>query len=144
MGAPRPALRARLILDTGALIALERGERGAFEQLRVMGRRGYLAVVPTMVVMEAIAGTRNSQRLLQVLKVIGNELPLAPAISHQVPGLRRRAGVGSDADAIVVLEALTIPGSAILTDDREDILALLAAAGAQGVVPVFWISPASR
>ena len=87
MGASRAALKARLILDTGALIALERGERGAFEQLRVMGHRGYLAVVPTMVVMEAIGGARNSQRLLQVLKIIGNELPLAPAISHQAPGL---------------------------------------------------------
>ena len=139
MGESRPALTRRLILDTGALIALERGEARAFERLRRITRRGYLVVVPTVVVMEAIGGARNSQRLLQVLKIIGNELPLAPAISHQAPGLRRRAGVGSDTDAIVVLEALAVAGSAILTDDRDDILALLAAAGAQGRVPVFWV-----
>ncbi len=134
----------RLVLDTGALIALERNDPRAFEQLRTASRAGYLVVVPTLVVMEALAGARDAQRLLQVLKAIDKELPLTPDVSHQVAGLRRKAGAGSDADAVVVLEALSVPGSAILTDDRQDIQALLAAAGSQGRVPVLTVSPQRR
>jgi len=140
----RSVLNPRLVLDTGALIALERNDPRAFEQLRTASRAGYLTVVPTLVVMEALAGARDPQRLLQVLKAIDKELPLTPDVSHRVPGLRRRAGAGSDADAIVVLEALSAPGSAILTDDREDIQSLLAAADSHGRVPVLTVSPSRR
>lgn len=147
--AAREDLTPRLVLDTGALIALERDDPRAFEQLREAAKRGYLTVVPTSVVMEAIEGTTRADRLLQVLKAIRKELPLEPAVSHYVAALRRKAirdsGITtiSNTDAIVVLETLAVPGSAILTDDRLDILALLEAAGAKGRVPVLSVSPAS-
>lgn len=81
-------------------------------------------------------GPRSTARIMQILGVIDRELPLAPPMGHQAVGLRVAAGRGSDADACVVLEALASPGSAILTDDPEDIQAPLAAAGAAGTVPV--------
>jgi predicted nucleic acid-binding protein len=140
----------RLVLDTGALIALEHGDARAFQQLKVAADRGFLVVVPTSVVMEALTGSGNPQRVLQVLKVIKKELPLEPAVSHEVVPLRRKAerdsGIMtiSQTDTIVVLEAPAVPGSAILTDDREDVLVLVAAAGAAGRVPVLTVSPARR
>jgi hypothetical protein len=146
----RPQLTPRLVIDTGGLIGLERNEPRAYEHIRTAAQRGYLSVVPTNVVMEAIAGSRNPARLLEVLKAIRKELALEPAVSHQVPGLRARAiadggrSTISNTDAIVVLEALVVPGSAILTDDREDVLALLAAAGATGRVPALTVSSVRR
>lgn len=140
----------RLVLDTGALIALEHGDARAFLQLKVAADRGFVVVVPTSVVLEALAGSQNPQRIFQVLKAIKKELPLAPAVSHEVIPLRRKAerdsGITtiSETDAIVVLEALAVPGSAVLTDDREDLLALIAAAGASGRVPVLTVSPVRR
>lgn len=137
----------RLVLDTGALIALERGDPRAFEQLKVASERGFSVVVPTIVVLEAMSGTHQPQRLFQVLKAIKKELPLEPQISHEVAPLRRKAERDSgrapisDTDTIVVLEALAVPGS-VLTDDRQDILALIDAAGATGQVPVLTVSPA--
>ena len=71
-------------------------------------------------------------------------------MSHEVIPLRRKAARDSgittisETDAIVVLEALAVPGSAALTDDREDLLALIAAAGASGRVPVLTVSPVRR
>ena len=41
-----------------------------------------------------------------------------------------------DPDAVVVLEALAVPGSVILTGDPDDIHALLEVSGSAGRVPV--------
>ena len=107
-------------------------------------------MVPTSVVMEALSGSQGPQRVFQVLKEIKNELPLEPAVSHEVVPLRRKAvrdsGIETigETDTIVVLEALPVPGSAILSDHREDVLALIAAAGAAGRVPVLTVSPVRR
>jgi len=136
----RSGLTPRLVLDTGALIGLERDDERAFEHIRMAAARGFLVVVPTSVVMEAIAAARSMARINQILRKIDLELPLGPPISRSVHALRKRAGTGSDADAIVVLEALAVPGSVILTDDRRDIDALLAATPAKGMVPVLLLS----
>jgi predicted nucleic acid-binding protein len=132
---PTPLI-PRLVLDTGALIALERGDPRARAQLAAATRRGYAVVVPVLVLMEALEHARPPERLNQVLAALDAELALAPAVARQVAGLKRRAGVTSDADAIVVLEALAVPGSAILTGDPDDIHALLDASGSAGHVPV--------
>jgi predicted nucleic acid-binding protein len=137
MGRRDPApLTPRLVLDTGALIALERGDLRVRAHLAAAGRRGYLIVVPVLVVMEALEHTRSAARLNQVLATLDAELPLMPGIARQVAGLKARAGVRSDADAVVVLEALAVPGSAILTGDPDDIYALLGVSGSGGHVPV--------
>src|SRR3990172_923493 len=108
--------------------------------MRPAAKRGLLIVVPTTVVMEAFAGARSPARLNQVLKAIDVELPLVPAISHQVHVLLRRAGTGSETDAIVVLEAIQVPPSAVLTDDPDDIHALIEAAGVHGRIPVLTVT----
>ena len=59
-----------------------------------------------------------------------------PPTARQVAGLKGRAGAGSDTDAVVVLEALGVPGSAILTGDPDDMHALLEVSGSACRVPV--------
>lgn len=129
-------LRPRLVLDTGALIALERNDPHAWEHLLVAAQRGYLVVVPILVVMEAQRGARSHQRLNQILKRIDQQLPLAPEVGRQVAGLRQRSGIDSDTDVVVVLEALAVPGSRILTSDPDDMFSVIEAAGASGRIPV--------
>ena len=137
MGLRHPTpLTPRLVLDTGALIALERGDPRARAQLGAASRRGYAIVVPVLVVMEALEHARSPARLNQVLAALDAELPLLSATARQVAGLKTRAGAGSDTDAVVVLEALAVPGSAVLTGDPDHIHALLEVSGSAGRVPV--------
>jgi hypothetical protein len=125
-----------LILDSGALIALERGDQRAYRHLVEASIRGVLVVAPALVVLEAMNGTRSPERLDQILKRLDYELPLTAPMVRDIPSLRRKSGVGSDADASVVLESLVAPGSFILTSDLDDIFRLLDAAGAKGRVRV--------
>jgi hypothetical protein len=129
----------RLVLDTGGLLALERNDARAFAQLTEASRRGYLVVVPAFVILEAYAGTANMARLNQVMKAIDMELALTPAVARKIPAVRKRAGVDSDADVHVVLEALDVTGSHILTSDPKDIFAVVAACDADGRVQVHTI-----
>jgi predicted nucleic acid-binding protein len=135
-GRRRPHLTNSIVLDTGALIALERGDRRVRHHIVNAGENGFKAVVPILVVMEALAGARDHARLNRLLAVIDDELPLLVPMGRQIPGLRARATQASDADASVVLEALARPGSVIMTGDARDIGALLEAAGAAGRVPI--------
>jgi hypothetical protein len=131
----RRSLTRRFVLDTGALIALERNDARAHRLLVDATDRGHV-VVPILVAMEALFGARSTTRVMQILRAIDTELPLYAPMGHQAVGLRVAAGTGSDADACVVLEALAVPGSAILSGDTADIAALLDAAGATGQVTV--------
>jgi hypothetical protein len=127
------------VLDSGALIALERDDARAFARLAEASRWGHLVAVPALVVMAAYRSAARTHRLDQILRKIGCELPLTVADARLIPGARSRAGVDSDADVSVVLEAMKVPGSRILTGDREDILAVIEAAGATGRVPVLTV-----
>jgi len=131
----RQPVTPRFVLDTGVLIGLERNDPRARQLVADAASRG-LVVVPVLVAMEALFGARSLGRVTRVLAAIDAELPLLPDAGHRAVGLRVTAGTGSNADACVVLEALEVPGSAILTGDLGDIKALLAAAGEPGRVPV--------
>ena len=135
----RPGVAPRLVLDTGARIALERDDSRAYQHLLTAAQRGYLIVVPTLVVLEALEGAKAAAMVERIINKIDAELPLLPAVTRQVPGLKRSSGVESTTDVVVVLEALAIPGSIILTSDPVDIHRILEAAGAHGRVPVLRI-----
>jgi hypothetical protein len=134
-----PGVAPRLVLDTGALIALERDDARAYQHLLTAAQRGFLVVVPTLVVLEALEGARAPAMVERIVKKIDAEIPLLPAVTRQVPGLKRSSGVDSTTDVVVVLEALAVPGSMILTSDPIDIHRILEAAAAHGRVPVLRI-----
>ena len=83
----RPGVAPRLVLDTGALIALERDDSRAYQHLLTAAQRGYLIVVPTLVVLEALEGAKAAAMVERIINKIDAELPLLPAVTRQVPGL---------------------------------------------------------
>lgn len=109
---------AGLTLDTGALIAVERGERGVFAWLDAAERRGELPTVPASTVTEAWRGGRQA-RLARLLA--------AAVIEPVDPGLARAAGTllavtrTTDPVDAQVAQSAARRGDTILTSDPSDL-----------------------
>jgi len=130
----RPAPQ-RLILDSGAVIALARGDQRAraflTRALEVMAT----VEIPVVVVAETIRGGPRDAPVHRILKAVGS-IPDARE-SHgrtagQLLGLSRTAHT---VDALVVAQAVEAGGAHILTGDREDLKRLAAAH------PEVWVQP---
>jgi predicted nucleic acid-binding protein len=125
----------RLILDSGAVIALARGEARAraflAQALAVMAT----VEVPVVVVAETVRGGARDAPVNRVLKAVGST-PVAN-VEHGRAAGRLLASTRSTAtvDALVVAQAVVAGGAHILTGDRDD-LGRLAAAH-----PEVWIHP---
>jgi hypothetical protein len=114
-----------LVLDTGALVAVDRGDRAMAAKLRV-AERSELALRSTGVVIAEAwrdAGGRQASlaRLLKSVEVKAVDRRLG----QEAGVLLGRAGVTDAADATVVAIATT--GDRILTSDPVDISRLAAA-----------------
>jgi len=110
---------AGLTLDSGALIAFERSDRGLVAHLKEAQQRGCPLTVPTVVVAEAWRGGARSARIARLLG--------ACSIEPLLEGLARSAGETLAAvkgarvvDAIVVCSAAK-RGDRVLTSDRHDL-----------------------
>jgi hypothetical protein len=121
-----------LILDAGALVAVDRDDRTMIARLRVAQQHGLELRSNAMVVAQAWRGPHGRQaglaRLLRSVDV--------RAIDHQTG---RAAGVllgaaytNDPIDATVVL--LAAPGDRILTSDPADLTQLAAAASNRAVI----------
>ncbi len=114
-----------LVLDTGAFVAVDRGDRSVAAKLRVAERNG-LALRSTGVVVAEVwrdAGGRqaNLARLLKSVDVKAVDQRLG----QEAGVLLGKAGVTDAADATIVAIATT--GDRVLTSDPTDIRRLAAA-----------------
>ena len=114
-----------LTLDTGALIAVDRGDRRTWVLLGAANRKGRVVTVPAPVVGQVWRDGARQARLATVLA--------ACRIESTTDEMARAAGVllgqarQSDVvDALVVLGAVR-RGDEILTSDPADLSALMAA-----------------
>jgi hypothetical protein len=115
-----------LVLDAGALVAVDRGDREMIARLRVAERDGLELRSNAMVVAQAWRDRQGRQvslaRLLRAVDV--------RAVDHQdgrdAGVLLAAAGTADPIDATVVL--LAAPGDRILTSDPDDLARLAAAA----------------
>ncbi len=116
-----------LVLDAGALVAMDRGDRAMAARLRVAQRSGLdlrsTATVVAQVWRDPGGRQANLARLLQAIDV--------RAVDHR---LGREAGVllgRADLDDVVDATVVTIAaaGDRILTGDPDDIRPLVAASG---------------
>ncbi|MHB8619087.1 MAG: PIN domain-containing protein [Chloroflexota bacterium] len=129
MGAPRPASHANRrvrVLDAGALIALDRGDRDTWALLAEGHRAGQRPVVPAPVIAQAWRGAARQARLATVLAsadVVVSDAPL----SRRAGELLAVAGTADVLDALVALVARDHPGCEVLTSDPADIHHLLQA-----------------
>ena len=121
-----------LILDAGALLAVDRGERAMMARLRVAQQRGLELRSNAMVVAQVWRDRRGRQvNLARVLRAVD-----VRSVSHsegrEAGALLAEAGTTDPIDAIVVL--LAAPGDRILTSDPEDLTRLATAARNHAVI----------
>ncbi len=116
----------RLILDSGAVIALARGEQRAFAFL-AQGLELWSPIeIPVVVVAETVRGGPRDAPVNRVLKVIGS-VPEAREIHGRTAGrLLAAARSSHTVDALVVAQAVEAGGAHILTGDRDDLESLAA------------------
>ncbi|HEX2038235.1 MAG TPA: PIN domain-containing protein [Acidimicrobiales bacterium] len=115
-----PALR--LILDSGAVLALARHDVRARAALAAAWEAGAEVVLPAVVVAETVRG--NGPRGAAVNRVVaaaGDVAELDEATARLAGVLLARAGSSATVDALVVAEAVARGGGVILTGDADDL-----------------------
>lgn len=115
-----------VVLDSGALIAVDRGSRDTKQSIELFRRAGETLRTPAPVVGQVWRdGTRQAilARLLQYVDV----LDISDAQARRAGELLGRAGTTDVVDALVALT--TRAGDTVLTSDPSDIADLLVTAG---------------
>lgn len=117
-GGPPPE---RLILDSGAVIALARGEVRARAVLTTAWEAGTAVLIPAVVVAETVRGVAADAPVHRIIKAVG-EVPAADEAVGRVAGsLLGRARSDQTVDALVVATAIEVGGAVILTGDADDL-----------------------
>lgn len=116
----------RLILDSGAVIALARGDQKARAFLARALELGVPVEIPVVVVAETVRGGPRDAPVHRVLKAVGS-VPEAREIHGRTAGrLLGTARSSGTVDALVVAQAVEGGGAHVLTGDREDLERLAA------------------
>jgi predicted nucleic acid-binding protein len=113
-----------LTLDSGALIAFERGERRVLVHLKEAERRGYELTVPTAVVAEVWRGGARSARVAALFAACSVE-PLNDQVAR-VAGEAIGAVDGAGVVDAVVMSSAARRGDRVLTSDHRDLARLRA------------------
>jgi predicted nucleic acid-binding protein len=111
----------RLILDSGAVIALARGDHRARAFLARSLEMGARVEIPVVVLAETLRGGPRDAPVNRVLKAVG-PVPEAKEAHGRIAGrLLGAARSSSTIDALVVAHAVEAGGAHVLTGDREDL-----------------------
>jgi len=123
VGLPAPR---RLILDSGAVIALARRDQRALAFLARALELRVQVEVPVVVVAEVVRGGPRDAQVNRILKAVGS-VPAAREVHGRVAGgLLGTARSAATVDALVVAHAVEAGGAHVLTGDREDLARLAA------------------
>src|SRR5436305_10095251 len=107
---------ARLILDSGAIIALAAGSERARRFLQRAARERILAVIPAVVITETTRGGPGDALVNRVIKAVDEVAPITEAVAREAGRLltaTHRADATSD--ALVVATAAGRAPTIILT-----------------------------
>jgi hypothetical protein len=121
-----------VILDTGALLAVDRGDRAMVARLHVAQRAGLELRSNAMVVAQAWRDRRGRQVTLARLLRAVDVRAVSPGDGRDAGELLGDTGTADAIDATVVL--LANPGDRILTSDPRDLTRLAEAAGNRAVI----------
>lgn len=121
-----------LILDAGAMLAVDRDDRAMIARLRVAQQSGLDLRSNAMVVAQVWRDRRGRQvnlaRLLQATDVRA----VSPGDGREAGALLAKAGTADPIDATVVL--LAVSGDRILTSDPGDLTRLASASGNRPII----------
>lgn len=121
-----------LVLDAGALLAVDRDDRAMVARLRVAQQSGLELRTNAIVVAQAWRDRRGRQVNLARLLRATDVRAVRPGDGREAGALLADAGTTDPIDATVVL--LAVPGDRILTSDPGDLTRLAAAAGNRAVI----------
>ena len=123
-----------LVIDAGALLAVERGDRPMLARLRAAQLHG-LDLRTSAIVLGRVwrSGEGRQARLARFLRAVDSR-SVDEQMGRRAGVLLARAGTDDPIDATVVLVAEN--GDRILTSDRTDIERLVAASGVRAAVVV--------
>jgi len=121
-----------LVLDAGALLAVDRGERAMIARLRVAQRSGLELRSNAMVVAQVWRDRRGRQVNLARLLRATDVRAVSCSDGREAGVLLAEAGTADPIDATVVL--LAAPGDRILTSDPQDLTQLATAARNRAVI----------
>ncbi len=121
-----------LVLDAGALVAVDRGDRSMIARLAVAQGRGMDLRSNAMVVAQVWRDRQGRQASLARLLRAVDVRPVVHQDGRRAGVLLCLAGTADAIDATVVL--LAVPGDRILTSDPDDLTRLVSAAMNRAVV----------
>jgi predicted nucleic acid-binding protein len=116
----------RLILDSGAVIALARGDSKARAFLARALELMAPVEIPVVVVAETVRGGPRDAPVNRVLEAVGSVPAATEAHGRTAGRLLGAAHSASTVDALVVAQAVEAGGAHVLTGDREDLRRLAA------------------
>ena len=117
---------ARLILDSGAVVALARRDPAARAYVERALAQGDLVVVPAVVIAETTRGGGQDAPVNQVIKAVNEVAPATERIARQAGRLLGKSSRrGMTVDALVAAEAIAKESAVVLTSDPKDISELL-------------------
>lgn len=131
-GPPKATCCVR-VLDAGALIALDRGDRDTWALVADVVRQGHRPVVPAPVVAQAWRDGRRQARLARVLSG-ADQVATDGRLARRAGELLGRSETVDVLDALVALAAADRPGHEVLTSNPGDIHLLLQVLGVRRVV----------
>jgi len=117
-------MAGRLILDSGAVIAWQRGRPSVWARIAEAARQGMPLVIPAVVVAECVRGGPGDAMIHRLLATARVPL-IGTRIALQAGRLLGEAGISATIDALIVAEAIGGGPSVILTSDPDDIKALV-------------------
>ena len=120
-----------MVLDTGALVAFERGDRATTALLRAAWGRKENPVTSSGCVAQVWRGGPGQALLARLLRGV-QERPIEPTSSRMIGALCGRTGATDVVDAHVAL--LTSAADVVLTSDVDGIEMLLDALEVEAVV----------
>lgn len=111
----------RLILDSGALIALAKGDTRARAYLQQALRLGILIEVPAVVLAETLRGGARDAPIHRVLNAVQRIVDTSANHGRKAGELLGSAQSKATIDAIVVAHAALAGHSCVLTGDPDDL-----------------------
>ena len=111
----------RLILDSGAVIALSRNDQRARAALAAAWEAGVEVSIPSLVVAETVRGSAKDARVNRVIKSVGKVNGAEEHTGRVAGALLGAARSDFTVDAVVVASAIELGGGVILTGDPDDL-----------------------
>ncbi|GMU78827.1 MAG: hypothetical protein AMXMBFR46_16210 [Acidimicrobiia bacterium] len=111
----------RLILDSGAVIALSRNDLRARATLTGAREAGVEVSIPSVVVAETVRGSAQDASVNRVIKAVGEVTSVEEGTGRVAGRLLGAAHSTSTLDAVVVASAIELGGGVVLTGDPEDL-----------------------